>query len=267
MDTILEVKNASYSYDGSKITFSNVNFSIERGESFTILGANGSGKSTLLNCISGLYRLKSGSVFVAGNDLRNLNDRDRAAKISYVSQQQNLAFDFTAREYILMGRAPHIGTFNMPGRKEYERVEKILDHMKISHLGDKSMQHMSGGERQQIQIARALVQEPELLLLDEPTNHLDYGNQIKILSLISELTKSKKMAIVVTSHIPDHPILLDSKVGIMDSTGCITVGRAEEIVTEERLRQIYHAPLHMIYVEQLHRKACLIGELGSEYKE
>ena len=263
MHNILEVKNASYSYGNSKITFSDVNFSVEQGESFTILGANGSGKSTLLNCISGLYKLKSGSIFVTGRDVCDLNDRERAAKISYVSQQQNIAFDFTAREYILMGRAPHIGTFNMPGKKEYERVEEILDYMKISYLGDKSIQHMSGGERQQIQIARALAQEPELLLLDEPTNHLDYGNQIKILSLISELTKSKKMAIVVTSHVPDHPILLNGQVGILDSTGCMTAGRAEEIVTEERLRQIYHAPLHMIYVEQLHRKACLIGELGN----
>ncbi len=262
-NNILEVKNAAFSYDAAKTpVFSDVNFVLAPGERFTILGANGSGKSTLLNCISGLYRLRHGEIHVAGHMLSSLSDSERAAKISYVSQQQALAFDFTAREFILMGRTPHIGALHMPGEEEYARVEEILHRMNISHLADKSMQRISGGERQQIQIARALAQEPELLLLDEPTNHLDYGNQIKILALISELTRESNMAIVVTSHVPDHPILLNSKVGILDGSGHLTVGKSADIVTEENLQRIYHAPLHMIYIEQLHRNACLIGELS-----
>ena len=159
-----------------------------------------------------------------------------------------------------MGRAPHLGLFQTPGRKEYEVADATLESLGIAHLADKLYSRISGGERQQVRIARVLVQTPGVILMDEPTNHLDYGNQIKILKLVADLSE-RGITVVLTTHMPEHPILLDGMVGILDGKGGFCMGSVAEIISESALREIYRVDLRLVNIEELGRLVCVTGKL------
>ena len=260
-ETKLEVRDLSYSYDGHRTIFSDVSFELRAGDVFVILGANGAGKSTLLDCVSNMLKPKTGQVLIKGRDINELSERELACCMGYVPQISTPAFSYTVRDFVVMGRAPHLGLLKVPGDEEYAIADEVLEYMGISHLADKIYSNISGGERQQVQIAKVLTQKTEIILFDEPTNHLDYGNQHKIIQEIAQLAKDNSIAVVMTSHMPDHAMLLNSKVGILDRTGHMTVGTPQEVMSEESLRTLYNTDLHMVYVEELGRYACLTGGL------
>ena len=254
---ILAVNQISFSYDRNETIFSNVSFSLNHGEIFTILGANGAGKSTLLACLERQLKPESGVILLEGENTAGMSASALARKVGFISQVQSIAFEFTVRDYLVLGRAPHLGMLKLPGKYEYEIVDNVMQQMGITYLAHKSITRISGGERQQVQIARVLVQRPKLILMDEPTNHLDYGNQVKVLKMIVALAEEEKMAIVITTHVPDHAIMLGSKVGILDCSGQFIEGSAESIVTQDNLNRIYQTNLRMVYVKEVERLTCL----------
>ncbi len=260
-EPLLCVNALQFSYDQKRTIFDQVSFTLNPGDIFSILGANGSGKTTLLNCLSGQLTPARGDVLLKNESIHKISPAELARSVGYVSQLQPLPFNFCVRDYLVLGRAPHIGLLRSPGKKKYRLVDQVMDDMKISFLANKSMQEISGGERQQVQIARVLVQQPRLILMDEPTNHLDYGNQIKILKLIVNLAQKENMAVILTTHMPDHAMLLGSKTGMLKNDGSLICGTACKILTEENLKEIYQTDLHMIYVPELSRTACLPGNL------
>ena len=257
---LLEVKNLSFSYDGRNAVLRDIGFRVEPGEVFVILGANGAGKSTLLNCIGGVLSPTGGEVLLMGRRVGSYSAGERARIVGYVPQISAPAFSYTVRDYVVMGRAPYMGLLNVPGDAEYEMADRALERMGIGHLADKLCNGISGGERQQAQITRVLVQEPRLILLDEPTNHLDYGNQLKIVKTVSQLA-AEGFAVVMTTHMPDHAILLNGSAGLMGSDGRMTSGPAGSVISEAALRELYHTNLHLVYVDPLERMACVAGKL------
>lgn len=257
---ILEVSHLSYSYDKKRTIFSDIHFRLHKGEIFVILGRNGAGKSTLLNCISSILSPASGEILVKGRRIQHYQERDLARIMAYVPQISLPTFSYTVQDYVVMGRAPHLGLLNVPGPEEYAIADRCLERMNIAFLSDKFYDCISGGERQQAQIARVLAQEAELVLLDEPANHLDYGNQLKIIKTIAQLAK-EGLTVVLTSHMPDHAILLNGTVGMLDQEGHMLCGPVGEIITEERLRNLYQTDLHLVYIEQLQRTVCVAGRL------
>jgi iron complex transport system ATP-binding protein len=255
------VRNLSFSYEKGRMVFSGVTFSVNRSEIYTILGSNGAGKSTLLSCLAGMARPNSGEIWIDDVDIRGIPVGEYALKVGFVSQSQSPSWDFLVQDYLLLGCAPYIGFFNAPGRTEQDTVERIMERMQITHLADKSLQHISGGERQQVQIARALVQKPRLILMDEPTNHLDWGNQLKVLKVIVSLAEEDGVAVIMTTHIPAHAILLDARAGILDRRGQFVSGSTEEILTQENLLHIYEADLCMTFIPEVNRRVCIARKI------
>ena len=256
-EPLLRVENLSFGYDRNASILNHINLCLETGEIYTILGSNGAGKSTLLACLERHLKPCEGIIYVEGKNIAAMNTTVLAKKIGVVAQTQSLAFDFKVRDYIVLGRAPHISMLQVPGKSEYEIVDHTMEQMRIKNLADKSILQISGGERQQAQIARVLVQNPKLILMDEPTNHLDYGNQIKVLKMIVDLARNKGIAIILTTHNPDHAILLGGKSGILDYDGKLITGDTSEIVTQANLRRIYQTDLRMAYVPEVQRMACV----------
>jgi iron complex transport system ATP-binding protein len=261
---LLEVSGLSFSYDKTPTdkasadktpVLKDIAFTLEAGEIFSILGANGAGKSTLLGCLAGVLVPQKGRILVDGENIDRLSAGELARKTGFVAQSQTARFDFLVRDYLVFGRAPHIGLMEMPGEAEYAVVDAVMKEMDIGYLACKSILHISGGEFQQVQIARTLIQQPRLILMDEPANHLDWGNQIKILRLIIDLAK-RGIAIVLTTHMPDHALLLGGKTGILESNGHLESGKTENIVTEENLKRIYRTDLCMAYMERVGRIVC-----------
>lgn len=254
---LLEARNGSFAYVPGHRVFEDVTIELAAGDVLTILGPNGSGKSTLLDCLSGLTPRPVDWVSIEGRRIKSLSPRERARCIGYVFQMQQVSFDFSAFDYLLMGRASSLALLGRPATKDFAFVRDVLERLEIPHLADKRLSKMSGGERQQVQIARALVQEPKILLFDEPTNHLDFGNQLKVLRIIKSLAKSGTMAVVMTTHVPDHAILLGGKVAILDRSGRIKVGEVNDVVTEDALGRLYGANVRMVYVDAVGREVCM----------
>ena len=260
-EAVIEVRDASFHYHVGFPIFEHVSFSVARGQVMTLLGPNGAGKSTLLNCIAGLAAPTSGQILIGGTDVSQMSPKQIARKLAYVPQTIKPTYGYSVREYMVMGAAPRIGMFETPSAEEYERVEQAIEALELQKLADRTVSHLSGGERQRVAIARAIVQDPEAILFDEPTSALDYGNQIRVLRTAAQLLAERNYAIVMTTHNPDHPILLGGQVAILDASGRLTVGPVDEAITEERLSELYGIPLRLVHVPEVDRLACLSGKL------
>lgn len=239
---ILDVKNLAFGYHRDHVLFRNVNFSVDKGEIFSILGSNGIGKSTLLNCIANLLTPFEGEIFLNGTSMKEMDLPQIAKTIGYVPQMNDVAYAYEVRDYIVMGRAPYLGMFAKPSEKDYALTDQTMEELGISHLAGRAYTELSGGERQQVSIARAIVQQPDLIILDEPTNHLDYGNQLRMIQMIRKLAQAG-YGVIITSHMPDHVLLLDGKVGILGDDGVLQVGKTREIMTKENLEKLYHVEI------------------------
>ena len=256
METLLQVKDLGFSYDGSRQIFRDISFEVRAGEIVCLLGPNGIGKTTLLNCLARLREPLLGSVLLGGEDMAHMPAREIARIIGYVPQTLLPSFDYTVLEYVVTGNAPWLGTFEKPGSEHYQRAEEALEQMAISHLANKAYTRISTGELQQVSIARAIAQKARLILMDEPTAHLDYGNQLKVLRLIKDLS-AKGYAVVLTTHNPDQVLLLDAKTAIIDEQSIFHFGPWQEILTEELLSAMYGVPLRLIKVDGINRMVCI----------
>lgn len=241
----LAVVNASFGYS-AKPVFSDVNLSINSGEVFSLLGPNGCGKTTLLRCLNGLLKLQRGNVYLNGADIAELDTVKVAQTVAYVFQGQGVAFPYSVREMVRMGRTPHLGFFASPSQRDAEIAENALFTVGILHLADASYGQISGGERQLVLIARALAQEPSVMLLDEPTSHLDFGNQTLVLQTIAQLAAQKKIAVVMTTHFPNHALHVSGNVALMKKGGFLASGRPEEVMTEENLAELYGIRIRVV---------------------
>jgi len=257
---ILEVKNLTYSYSGTRPILNNVSLKVEKGQLVTILGPNGAGKSTLLNCAAGLLKPQSGEVLLDGKAISKLTPKQVAKKIAYVPQVSAPIYDYSVRDYISMGRAPHLGMLFSPGKEDYKLVDEAIEMMGIGGFAHKSFAGISGGERQMACITRAIVQQTELILFDEPTSALDYGNQMKIMRVVDKLSK-QGYAIMMTTHNPDQPILLGGSVVLVSSEGKLIMGPVNDIMQENLLSSIYNTPLSLTYIEKVGRIACVANKL------
>lgn len=260
MRKLLEVSHISYGYKNSLPIIKDISFSIGRGELFAILGPNGAGKSTLLNCIAGLFQPTNGHVLLDGEDISKISPKKNAQKVAYVPQNSTNIYGYSVRDYIAMGRAPHLGIFLMPNKDDYKIVDEAIEMLGINNFCDKSYTNISGGQRQLANIARAIVQQPELIIFDEPTSALDYGNQLKIMRIVKQLSENG-YSVIMTTHNPDHPILLDGHVGILNSNGHMKIGSIKEIMKEDSLSEIYKTKLRLIHIEELDRTVCVSEKL------
>lgn len=254
---VLEVNNLSFAYSKTHPVFHNVNFSLDAGEVFTILGPNGVGKSTLLHCLVGLLTPNEGTVIIDGKELGNVKRKTLAQQVAYVPQDYHVNSNLTVLDYLLTGRAPYLSFLQTPHRKDVQLAEIYLQRFHLSPFRDHSFISLSGGQQQLITIIRALIQEPRLLILDEPMAALDVSRQYEILKLIQDLAQ-QKITIILTTHLPDHALMLPTTIGLLDSKGSMLTGSCEELMTTEQLERIYHVPLTLTYLPDLQRYTCQI---------
>ena len=255
---ILEVENLSFRYrGGSRTIFHDVNFSLDKGEVMAILGANGAGKSTLLNCIANLFRPASGQIRLNGRPMDKMSMRDVAKIIGYVPQIHTPAYAYTVREFVVMGRTPYINSFSSPSAEDYRIADEAMERMGITHLRDKVYTEIAGGERQQVTIARVITQQPQIILLDEPTAHLDYGNQYRVVQMVKDLA-DEGYSLLMTTHYPDHAIILNGKVAILNQEGVLGIGLSAETVNEDTLSRLYGLHVKTVYNEDAGRNICFV---------
>jgi len=254
VDKLFDVRNVSFSYDGEEI-FSDISFSIDKGDVLCILGPNGTGKTTLIKCLNGLHDIDSGEILINGKNIKKLSFKEISKYVGYIPQSHVPSFPFKVMDVVIMGRAPYLNLGESPKENDKEIALNALKTLGIEHLKDKEYTNLSGGERQLVFLARVLCQQPDILILDEPTSHLDFGNQIKLLEIIDNLASSG-LSIIMSSHFPDHAFLSSTKVAILKNKQFIDFGTPNDVVTEENLKRAYSIDVKLIELDD-ERKVCV----------
>ncbi|PFA91055.1 ABC transporter ATP-binding protein [Bacillus cereus] len=201
METILQFKNLNYYYEsnGKKVTIlDNVNFSFQKGQFYTILGASGSGKTTTLSLGCGLDRPKSGHVLYKGKDIQKIGlDRYRNQNVSVIFQSYNLITYMTALQNVLT--AMEITGVKVQNKKT--RALELLEKVGLTEVEAKrNVLQLSGGQQQRVAIARALSCNVDLLIADEPTGNLDGETAKEIIELFQELAHQENKCVIVVTH-------------------------------------------------------------------
>jgi len=174
---------------------------VSRNEFVGIIGPNGAGKTTLLNVVAGFEKF-DGRLRLFGRAESWKRTRATRMRVGYVPQSFEIdpSFPILAIEAVLTGVYGRTGLFRSPGEPERRRAVELMEMMRIAHLASRPLGHLSGGERQKVSLARAIIQRPEILLLDEPTSNLDIAVQMEVLNLIADLYERESMAVLYITH-------------------------------------------------------------------
>ena len=253
---LISIKNCSFRYNSKRLILDNINAELTSGQTVSLLGPNGAGKSTLLKCIMGLLRPFSGEITVDNRNVLNLTYRERAALIAYVPQHSAVVFDHSVRDYVAMGLASRYPMWKTPTSDDMRDVDQYLERMELSALANAPFRSLSGGEQQKTTIARALVQHPKVLLFDEPTSALDLGNQNKVLQLVKGLA-SDGYSIIMTTHNPDHPFILESDVWMLHRSGHLDSGSLGQTMTSRNISELYGTPVDVVVLPEQQKTICI----------
>jgi iron complex transport system ATP-binding protein len=249
-NNILEFQNISFNYPASRqAVMEGFSLQIQAGTVTAILGPNGAGKTTLLHIALGWLKPQAGNVLIDDLPLNQFTRRELGKRMGLVPQNENVAFEYSLTEFILLGRAPHLPPLAMPGEADIEIAVQALEQVGLTHLKRRSILSISGGERQLTLAARALAQQPGLLLLDEPTSHLDLGNKVRLIHLLQDL-QHQGVTIVFTTHEPEVASALATHLVLMQKGKILKTGRLEEVFTSQDLSVLYQSPVKVIEVDK-----------------
>ncbi len=242
-DIVIHIDNAVVSYR-EDVALRGVSLKVKSGEFVGVIGPNGAGKTTLLTVVNGLGKLLSGRVWVLGHYLTPGNGHSLRKKVGYVAQVQDIdrRMPVSVREAVVMGRYGLLGLLRRPGKHDWEVVDEMMELVGMSHLAQRPIGHLSGGEQQRVAIARCLAQEPELFLLDEPTASLDWKAQTDILQLVKLIHDTRHLTTLFVTHdLSALPVACDRVVLMKDGLIC-GEGSPEEVLTDEKLGELYDLP-------------------------
>lgn len=235
MGNILEISNVSKSFEKIKAV-DNISFKVKKGEMFAYLGVNGAGKSTTISMICGTLKSDRGEIIVCGKDI-NKNSNYIKNNIGVVFQ--NSVLDQTLTVYDnLKYRA---SLYNITGNKFKERFETLAKMFDLNEIKDQKVKTLSGGQRRRVDIARAIIHNPEFLILDEPTTGLDPNTRKKLWNTIRNLREKNEMTVFLTTHYMEEAADADFII-IIDKGKIITEGTPLELKNKytKDIISIYH---------------------------
>lgn len=243
---ILKIENLTYAIENNFIS-DNINISFKENTFTGVIGPNGSGKSTLLKQIYRVLKPTKGKIYLKNFDIEEISSKEIAKQMAVLPQENQSDFDYTVREIILMGRFPYHKYFcgDHDLEKDVELMKKYLNIVGLTEQENQPFKTLSGGEKQRVLLARALVQEGNLLILDEVTNHLDIGYQYKVL----EILKNLNMTIISAIHDLNLAMKFCDYVVLIDKGRVIMEGKPKDIITTENLKNIFKIDAQIIEKE------------------
>lgn len=235
---LISCRNLEFSFLENKV-LDNISLDFYPGEFVGLLGRNGAGKSTLMSCLCGLEPAIFDRLTVDGLDMATAGRRDIARRLSYVPQEHEDMFPFSVLEVVVMGRTVFLGSFGAPGKKDVHLARKVLAELQISELAHRVYTSLSGGEKQLVLLARALVQTRKIVFLDEPTNHLDYKNRYQMLSQLSRLSRNDGACVVACLHDPNHALLFADRVILLHQGQILQEGATRDVLSGDAVSRLY----------------------------
>jgi iron complex transport system ATP-binding protein len=242
----LAVRGVSFAYGSdAPAVLSDVSLEIATGSITAVLGPNGSGKTTLLRLLLGLLRPTTGAIEVEGLLLHDYSRRDLSQRVGLVPQSEPVAFELSVLEFALLGRAPHLGLLDLPGKADRALALEAIERVGLTALKHRALPTLSGGEAQLATIARALVQQSTILLSDEPTSHLDPANTRRVLEVLRMLGREGR-TVVFTTHDPNLATAIADHVVLLRNGRVLAAARTAEALTTERLSATYGMEVEVV---------------------
>ncbi|KAB3529155.1 ABC transporter ATP-binding protein [Alkaliphilus serpentinus] len=234
----IDINNLTFKY-GETAIVDRLSLNIREGSFISIIGPNGSGKSTLLKIIAKNLLPQEGVVLINGKEVSRYKAKDLAKEIGVVPQDTLVSYDFSVEDIVLMGRYPHLGKFQQNSLRDMEIAKEAMIKTNTWHLRERNINEISGGERQRVIIAKAIVQEPRIILLDEPTSSLDIHHQLEVLELLKNLNNKLGVTIVAVLHDMNLAARYSNEIILLNRGMLIASGKTQEVLTVDHLKRAY----------------------------
>lgn len=232
----LQLDAVSHAYHPGQWVLRNCALRLDKGRVLAILGPNGRGKTTLLKIILGALQPTEGRAEVTG-------------RMAFVPQLFQVSFDYSALDMVLMGRARKIGLLSQPSHRDEEAALHALERFGLGAMAHRPFHEMSGGQRQLVIFARALVAEADILILDEPTSALDLKNQQVVLTWMDRLARQDGLTVIFTTHHPHHAQAVADEALLMLEGPSYVSGPVTEVLSEDNLRALYGVAMRRVAFE------------------
>ncbi len=230
-------------------TLSVPGFEFASGRLTAIVGPNGAGKTTLLKSLSGILPVPRGTVALDGRDIASLTAGERAKRLAYVPQEHASAFNYSVRDFVLMGRAAFVPLFSVPSAEDIRAAEEALGFIGLGRDADRPYGQLSSGERRRVLIARALAQRPEILVLDEPTTFLDPRHETELMEIARTLSAAERKTVLVTLHDLDLAVKYADILVFLKDGRIAASGPPGEVLTEGLLEKVYEIKMSIFRLD------------------
>ncbi|REL30877.1 ABC transporter ATP-binding protein [Thalassotalea euphylliae] len=220
---------------GRKVILSDINFHLKQGEFVGLLGPNGAGKSSLLRCLYRYHSPTTGQVYYQGQPLDTYIQQAYAQQVAVVLQESPSFFNLSVTDVVELGLLPRTSIWHRTSLNEQQQVQQALTQVAMLDKAKQSFDSLSGGEKQRVLIARAIVQQPSLLIMDEPTSHLDVKYQIQIINL----AKSLGITVLASFHDLNLASAMCDRLLVLSNGELVADGAPNQVLTQPLLAKVF----------------------------
>lgn len=220
---------------GDKSIVTDVSFNIKKGQFVGLIGPNGAGKSSLMRCLYRVNEPTGGRVFFDDKDVWQLSAKDNAKNMSVILQEHSDHLGLMVKDVVSQGLTPHKKLFQWDDEQDVMQIKTVMEKMDITQLKHKPFQLLSGGEKQRVMLARALVQDTELIIMDEPTNHLDVHYQTHMMSKVKSLDKT----ILASFHDLNLAAAFCDCLLVLNEGELVASGSPDDVLTEDLIKNVF----------------------------
>jgi len=247
----LTASDISFSYSDQAI-LDRISLELHAGEVLVLLGANGAGKTTLMQTLCRQLRPDSGVVMIQQRDIRKQTFKAIAREVSLMPQQENRDSQLSVSDVVALGRSPHAGWWLPLTARDHAAVDQALEMSGLTHLRDRRITELSGGEWRRMILARALAQHASILLLDEPTAGLDLKYQLEVLVRVQTLARQCQLTVVLSLHDLNHASIFGDRLALMHNRKLLAVGTPKDVLQPSLIETAFGIPV-MVIDHPIHR--------------
>jgi iron complex transport system ATP-binding protein len=259
----LAIAEATFSYGPLAVLKGLSAGPLERGALTALVGPNGSGKSTLFRCIAGLIRPQCGRFSLDERDLAHLSDRERSRRVFHLLQDLGARTALTVFETVLIARKSIVFGGLRTEPADLAAVERTLHDLGLAALAGRPIERLSGGQRQLVGIAQALVREPDVLLLDEPTSALDIRRQLEVMDIVRTVTRQRAVVTLAAMHDLSLAARFADRLLVLQDGRIAAEGSPEAVLGCDAFRETYRVGIH---VERSRRGSLLVESFLSNLR-